>query len=549
MHRIEGENIDVSEGKNLFRTTPPYTVMTPEYANSAQEELMYIIEQSGLPILTQNNDTRTQVWEAIRRIALPHDYIVDSQSTFVALFNRRAANQYEILSTYKTVYFKRIDGGYLTANLLSDGDTWGNLFTNGVVHLEFENGTYLNFSNTKGNITVEEDTCLLENVDVRGAAGVTDAITESFQLDADHVTYRNCRCSSRLSNVAMVGFQGSVTASHNTTSKYVNCSVYDLTTSHATKVIQGFVDTENRSNCLVYNLDNTGNSYKVNDPGVLYTTAQQVGVDFNIAGSVQAALTGLTSTDIAYIDDGLDSLRAYHFDGSTWALVGAGLAIAAVSTPTITTLTSTDIAYMDGSNKDLRTYHFDGANWSQVGNDLNIPVYAFGAIAALTSTNIALIDESSRDLKTYHFDGTDWSQVGNDLNIAGIGTPNLAALNSTDVAFIDDALENLRTYRFDGTDWTQVGSDLNIVGILTPRIVSLNSTHIAYLDFTHKDLRVYGFNGSTWSQVGGELNISSLGTAIATGSMNTTDIVFIDGTNDDLRLYRFDYEIAGNKTI
>ncbi len=70
MHRNEGENAAWSEdGKSSFRTSPPYTVMTPEWANAVQEEIMNIIEKIGLPVLSQGNDTHDQLYEAINGLS------------------------------------------------------------------------------------------------------------------------------------------------------------------------------------------------------------------------------------------------------------------------------------------------------------------------------------------------------------------------------------------------------------------------------------------------------------------------------------------------
>lgn len=71
MHRIEGENVDVSTGVNLFNDDPPYTVATPAWMNSVQEEIMNVIQQAGLPILDANADKlyRNQLYTAITSLA------------------------------------------------------------------------------------------------------------------------------------------------------------------------------------------------------------------------------------------------------------------------------------------------------------------------------------------------------------------------------------------------------------------------------------------------------------------------------------------------
>jgi hypothetical protein len=64
MHRNEGENMTSGA---LFPTSPPYGVLTPEFMNAVQEELMNIVTQNNLPLLSKDNDTKSQVWEAIKK--------------------------------------------------------------------------------------------------------------------------------------------------------------------------------------------------------------------------------------------------------------------------------------------------------------------------------------------------------------------------------------------------------------------------------------------------------------------------------------------------
>lgn len=254
MHRIEGENAQYSvDGKSSFKSSPPYTMMTPEWANAVQEEIMYAIEQAGLPLLGQNNDTRQQLYQAMRSNIQSYDYFVNSQQAFVNLFERTGANAYRIKSDYSSVFVKKVTGGYSVAGILSGGDTWGDISTNTCEHLEFQNGAYINFAAMKGNLTVDTDGCYLHNVDIRGN-GATSVTVESFKLNAYRVTFDNCKCSNRLSSVAMTGFQGSGTAAHNYTSKYVNCTAYTLDNSGAFQV-SGFKDCINLSGCMTYDLD------------------------------------------------------------------------------------------------------------------------------------------------------------------------------------------------------------------------------------------------------------------------------------------------------
>ena len=256
MHRIQGENVDVSSGVNLFSDNPPYTVATPAWCNAVQEEIMNVIVNAGLPVLDENADQlyRNQLWTAIQSMIQGWDYIVHNQTTFNNLFERTGANAYQIKSDYGNVLFKQAVGGYAVSGILSGGDTWGDISTNACKHIEFMNDAYINFGALPGNLTVNTDDCYLKNVNIQGN-GSSGAITESFELGANRVTFDNCKCSNRLSSVDMVGFQGSGTAVHNITSKYINCSAYIL---DGTDKLYGFKDCYNLTACLAYDIDSTG---------------------------------------------------------------------------------------------------------------------------------------------------------------------------------------------------------------------------------------------------------------------------------------------------
>ena len=260
MHRIEGENVDVTTGVNLFKTTPPYTVITPELMNAIQEEIMYVISQAGMPLLNKSNDTRDQLWTAMSRTIQPYNYVVSSQATFNALFTRTAANTYKMASAYRSVYFKYVEGGYSVTPLLSGGDTWGDLYTNNASSVEFENGTYINFGSARGNITANTAGGYLRNVDIRGS-GVVGAAVNSFYLQNNYVTFDNCKTSARNSNTNFHVFEGSGTALHNTTSKYVNCTVSQITGSSN---FYGFYKCYNLSNCIVENISVNSGCYGFN---------------------------------------------------------------------------------------------------------------------------------------------------------------------------------------------------------------------------------------------------------------------------------------------
>lgn len=161
----------------------------------------------------------------------------------------------------------------------------------------------------------------------------------------------------------------------------------------------------NIANKIIYN--SSEDTYKFNDfkilteKNIFYTTKEQIGNDFNIAG---------------------------------------------ISVADITALTENTIAYIDVTNDDLRTYQFDGTDWSQVGNDLNIPTTTITYMTGLTTNTIAFINIADTSLSTYKFDGSDWFKVGETITISGMGQSSLASMTSNIIAYIDITNEDLRAY-------------------------------------------------------------------------------------------------------
>jgi len=278
------------------------------------------------------------------------------------------------------------------------------------------------------------------------------------------------------------------------------------------------------------------NSYTVPD----WTFPELVGSGLAITAVLFPTLATLSSTRVAFIDNGNASLRAYDFDGDSWSLVGSGLGIAGIGIPALAALSSTRVAFIDDGNDQLRAYDFNGSTWSLVGSGLNITTVGFPSLAALSSTRVAFIDATNDELRAYDFNGSTWSLVGSGLAITGVGNPSLVALSSTRVAFIDDANDELRAYDFNGSTWSLVGSGLNISPVATPSLSSLSSTDVALIESTNDKLLTYRFDGSTWSLIGTGLTITSV-TRPALTSTSPGCVAFIDDGNDELRTYRFNY--------
>ena len=146
--------------------------------------------------------------------------IIESQTEFNNIIERVAANQYKINDTIYALEFNNITNDYQVSGILSGGDSWGYIETNNCVTIKFNGGAFLDFENERGYLEINTDDCVLKNVNIQGTGTVASAITKSFLLNANRVIFNNCKCSSRLSNTTISGFEGSATAIHNENSKY-----------------------------------------------------------------------------------------------------------------------------------------------------------------------------------------------------------------------------------------------------------------------------------------------------------------------------------------
>lgn len=188
--------------------------------------------------------------------------IVDSQVSFNALFERVSADVYKIKDGITSVTIRPLAGGYdchsdtVGGGFIQVGDSFAQIQTNQCTSFKMESGAYLDFDTTDGFVEANTDDCLLENVWVRGSTSSTSTPVRSFLLNANRVTFRGCKTSDR--DVATVGsftaFEGSATALHNTTSKYVDCQIFDMVQSSGA-TFYGFLNAKNITNTLMYAID------------------------------------------------------------------------------------------------------------------------------------------------------------------------------------------------------------------------------------------------------------------------------------------------------
>lgn len=251
MHRTEGDN----NVNNLYTDGPPATTVGAAALNSIQEEMANAIEYSGQTLQTRATDNYSQLTTALQTL-LGYDFIVDTPTAFANIMERTGANTYQIKDEYLSVFFRQNTGGYSIASILSGGDTWGKIETNNCNNLIFESGAYFNFGDTQSYLEVNTDYCYLKNVEIRGIGTSAAAITQSFLLGADFVTYDGCKTRDRKSNVDFYGFKGSGTASHNRTGKYKDCLAYNLSSSG--NYLYGFYNCSFLTNCKAITLIHTG---------------------------------------------------------------------------------------------------------------------------------------------------------------------------------------------------------------------------------------------------------------------------------------------------
>lgn len=130
MHRTEGENFDLVGGLNFFKDGPPGTKVEKNFLNAIQEELVGLIEGSGLTINTASTDSRDQLQKAVSKLASLLTYAIDAG----------IADAYVItLSPALTAYTTGTIVRFKTTNINTGASTI-NVNSLGVVNIKSNNG-------------------------------------------------------------------------------------------------------------------------------------------------------------------------------------------------------------------------------------------------------------------------------------------------------------------------------------------------------------------------------------------------------------------------
>jgi hypothetical protein len=232
------------------------TITVPDFnlaTDLSFEDLGYLIQGTGI-------DRDKKFALSLLRDLL-NEGLVTSQTEFNNIITRVGANQYKIADGVTRVYFKNLSGGYdcySASSFLSDGDTWGYIETNECTALVMENGAYFNVGDNPFYIEVNTSHCALKNIWQKGVGASESSIDRCFYLNANYAIYDNCKVGDIYTDVIINVFKESSTALHNASCKYINCSVYNISSLSSTTINSFGEDTQNKKNCFEYNIEASG---------------------------------------------------------------------------------------------------------------------------------------------------------------------------------------------------------------------------------------------------------------------------------------------------
>ena len=238
-------------GSYVYEKAISYTITVDAVAPTDYDLCLGTLIGDGAASLIIESYTRT------RHLNGSYDYVVETQEDWNIIIDYTAANQYRIKDDVKSIYVKYLAGGYQMTGAtspLQEGDAYGYIETNDCTRIVFEPGAFIDMHQNIGYLEIDTDYCYLDGVSMQGDKGAASAITRSFLLNANYVTFINCDSQTRLSDTDIIIFEGSGTASHNETSKVINCSIIDIDSSGS---LTGFRYFYNLDNIRIYDIEST----------------------------------------------------------------------------------------------------------------------------------------------------------------------------------------------------------------------------------------------------------------------------------------------------
>jgi hypothetical protein len=237
-----------ASGTYAYETYPDAVITFGTAAATAYETVIAEFTSNGATLTFINNGIRQFMGKG------REDITIYTQADFNAVVERVSANRYQFKTGISSIFFKYLSGGYLMSGVLSGGDTWGNLETNGVTRWIMEGDASIYFADLQGYIKVVTEGCVLDGVYIKGLGSAAAGITASFYTAADRISYRNCRTSDRYTNVDYSAFYaGSLYGN----TVYEGCKVSALKCNTAGKNIIAFNGVYNISNCRVSDINIT----------------------------------------------------------------------------------------------------------------------------------------------------------------------------------------------------------------------------------------------------------------------------------------------------
>lgn len=209
------------------------------------------------------------------------------------------------------------------------------------------------------------------------------------------------------------------------------------------------------------------------------------------------------------INNTIDSLDAYTFNGTNYVLTGNSLAtgnLGRIAGVAVGTAGGGGVLYIDNYTNTLRSKQFISPNWTTLYPDYIVSTGLEGnwTILSNSPTQCILINEDGLHIQLDILGGV-WTQTSLNFYDQFVGRfPSICLVNPTAYisplsAYINDESKNLQAY----LGILKQGEPLDTSGISKPKICGLDYTNniIAMIDEESKLLRAiqYNFTAGTWT--------------------------------------------------
>jgi hypothetical protein len=290
-------------GTYAYETYPDIVITFGTAAPTAYELKLAEFTSNGVTLTFINNGTRQYLG------AGAEDITVYTQADFNAIVERVSANTYQFKTGLQSIYFKNLSGGYLMSGVLSGGDAYGVLQTNGVTRIVMEEGTSFHFGDTAGYFQVNTAGFIGDGIYVQGTGNAAAAVSYSFLIGAERCTLRNCITQNRYTNTDFAGFGGA----NYKTAAFIHCKVITVKCATAGATLRAFYQCFNMTDCYVSTFTPANGIVKVIDSceeiNNLYitgvSTANALTVVYNssnITGFDITTVTGTTGQTVKIMD-------------------------------------------------------------------------------------------------------------------------------------------------------------------------------------------------------------------------------------------------------